>query len=865
MGEVYRARDTRLDRTVAIKVLPQHLADTPEARQRFEREARAVSALNHPHICTLHDVGSQDGTEYLVMEYLEGETLAARLEKGPLPLEQVLKLGVEISDALDKAHRQGIIHRDLKPGNIMLTKSGAKLLDFGLAKAALPPASAVTLTAVTRTTPVTQQGTIVGTFQYMSPEQVEGKEVDARSDIFSFGAVLYEMLTGQRAFPGKSQLSVASAILEKEPAPISTVKPMTPPALDHAIKKCLAKIPDERWQSAADVKHEIDWISQASAESLAGFTATGKKKSRIGALGLALGAIVLVAAGATTIFLNFRRETPGPVIRGTLTMPPNVTLQTMGDQAGSPQVSRDGRNLVFAGLSEGKQMLYVRPLNSTFARPLAGTERGKFPFWSSDGKSVGFFADGQLKRADLAGGPPLVLASAPDGRGGTWAGDTILFTPDIYQVIYRVSASGGQPSPVTKLDRSQHTTHRWPHFLPDGKHFLYLAANHISGKEGNSAIYGASVEGGEAKFIFRNNGSVLFASGYLAYFRDGTLMAQEFDPGRTELRGDATPVGEVLRETGNWGVMATASENGVLIYQSGEFQRHSIRWFDQSGRSLGPSLGSEDLVDLRLSPDGNRAAVVQNEGPTGSLYVWNLKTGTQTRLTFTDALWSAVWSPDAKRVVYSATKPGMQKADLYSKLADGSGEAQVLLTSGLRDEPTDWTADGRYIIFSRGEIGAQRVWVLPLFGDRKPFPLYPNADYDHNSARVSPNGKWIAYVSRESGPLQLFVTSFPSGASKWQVSPATVGDFRWRADGKELYFLAQDGNMMVASIQESGGSFVVSGARTMFRSPFASSRLRMIFDIEGKPGGRFIGEVAPEGNSLPLNVVTNWTAELKKK
>jgi Tol biopolymer transport system component len=245
--------------------------------------------------------------------------------------------------------------------------------------------------------------------------------------------------------------------------------------------------------------------------------------------------------------------------------------------------------------------------------------------------------------------------------------------------------------------------------------------------------------------------------------------------------------------------------------------------------------------------------------------VWNLKTGTQTRLTFTDALWSAVWSPDAKRVVYSATKPGMQKADLYSKLADGSGEAQVLLTSGLRDEPTDWTADGRYIIFSRGEIGAQRVWVLPLFGDRKPFPLYPNADYDHNSARVSPNGKWIAYVSRESGPLQLFVTSFPSGASKWQVSPATVGDFRWRADGKELYFLAQDGNMMVASIQESGGSFVVSGARTMFRSPFASSRLRMIFDIEGKPGGRFIGEVAPEGNSLPLNVVTNWTAELKKK
>jgi eukaryotic-like serine/threonine-protein kinase len=865
MGEVYRAKDTRLGRDVAIKILPTEMSADAVRKQRFEREAKTISNLNHPHICVLHDVGHQNGIDYLVMECVEGETLAKRLEKGPLALEQVLKYGAQIADGLDKAHRSSVVHRDLKPGNIMLTPTGVKLLDFGLAKPAAPVASLATLSAVATQSPVTQEGTIVGTFQYMSPEQIEGKEVDGRSDIFSLGAVLYEMLTGKRAFEGKSQLSVASAILETEPVPISATKPLTPPALDHAIKKCLAKIPDERWQSAADVKHEIDWILQASAEVSTGSAAQSKKKARTGALGFVLGAIVLVTVGEATNLFDLRHKTAGPTIRATLTLPPNVTLETMGDLAGSPQISRDGQNLVFVGLLEGKQMLFVRPLNSISARPLTGTERGKFPFWSSDGKSVGFFADGQLKRAELAGGPPIVVASAPDGRGGTWAGDTILFAPDIYDLIYRVPASGGKPAAVTKLDRSQHTTHRWPHFLPDGKHFLYLAANHVNGKEENSAIFGASIEGGEPIFIFRNNGSVVFASGHLAYFRDGTLMAQEFEPGRMELRGDPMPLGDVLRETGNWGVMATASENGVLIYQSGEYQKNPIRWFDPSTRKVGPALGSVALDDLRLSPDGNRAAVVQSEGPLGSLYVWNLKTGTRTRLTFGQAVNSVIWSPDGKRVAYSATKPGMRKAELYTKLADGSGEAQLLLSSGFSDDPTDWTSDGRYIIFSRGEIGAQRVWVLPTFGDRKPSPLYPNADYDHNSARVSPNGRWIGYVSRETGPLQLLVTSFPSGTSKWQVTSVNTSEFRWRADGKELYFLAQDGNMMAASIEDSGGAFTVTGVRTMFRAPFANERLRTIFDVEGNPGGRFIGEVAPEGNSLPLNLVTNWTAELNKK
>jgi Tol biopolymer transport system component len=863
MGEVYRARDTRLERTVAIKILPSHLSSDPVRKQRFEREAKTISSLNHPHICVLYDVGDQDGIDYLVMECVEGETLAKRLEKGPLPLEQVLKYGAQIADALDIAHRSGVVHRDMKPGNIILTPMGTKLLDFGLAKPTAQLVSGATLTtAVTQDSPVTEQGMIVGTFQYMSPEQVEGKEVDGRSDIFSLGAVLYEMVTGKKAFEGTSRLSVASAILEKEPQPIAAVKPTTLPALAHTIGKCLAKAPDERWQSAADIKHEIDWISQSLAEALAGL-GVPPKKARIRMASFVLGAVGLIALGAATNLVRFRGERQVPVISAILAPPPNVSIVTLGDLGGPPVISRDGRNLAFAGLSDGVQMIFVRALNSAGARALTGTEHGKFPFWSPEGKSIGFFADGQLKRVDLAGGPPLVLAPAPDGRGGSWAGDTILFAPDIYQVIYRTRASGGAVSPVTKMDRPQHTTHRWPYFLPDGKHFLYLAANH-RGKEENSAIYASSIEDGEPKFILRNNGSPLFASGNLVYFRDGSLMGQDFDSRTLELRGEAVPLGQVIRESGNWKVMVTASENGVLIYQGGEYPKDSIRWYDRNGRA-GAILGSAKLGDLRLSPDGTRAAVLQEEGPITSLYVWNLRTGARTRLTFGGgSVPTVVWSPDGTRLVYAWMPAGRQGADIYVKLADGSGEARLVLSSGLRDDPTDWSPDGRYVIFNRGEIGDQRVWILPMFGDRKPFPLHPNADYDHNYGLLSPNGRWIAYQSRETGPLQLFVTDFPRGSSKWQASSGNITDHRWQADGKGLTYVAQDGNVIAASTEESGGSFEVTGTRVMFRSPFANGRLHAIFDVERTPGGRFLGEVAPEGNALTMNVVTNWTELLKK-
>jgi Tol biopolymer transport system component len=865
MGEVYRARDTRLERTVAVKVLPLHLSNDSVRKQRFEREARAISGLNHPNICTLHDVGSQDGVDFLVMECVEGETLAKRLGRGPLPLEQVLKYGAQIADALDKAHRNGVVHRDLKPGNIMLTTGGVKLLDFGLAKPADPLGTGATMTATAPLSPVTAEGTIVGTFQYMSPEQVEGKEVDGRSDIFSLGAVLYEMVTGKYAFEGKSQLSVASAILEREPEPIGAVKPMTPPALEHVIRKCLAKNPEDRWQSAADIKHELDWIAQLSTDQAQRVIGPGKKRVRLTPLVLALGALLAAGMGVAAGYLAFGGKASWPVIRATLDLPANVTLITLGDEAGAPALSRDGRSMVFVGVADGKQMLYLRRLDSSAAKPLPGTEGGKFPFWSPDGRSVGFFADQQLKRLDIAGGPPMSLAPATDGRGGSWMGNTIIFSPSIYDPIYRIPASGGKATAVTELNRSEYTTHRWPNFLPDGKHFLYLAAHHLRGKQGTSAIFAGNMEGGAPKLILQTNGSAFYASGKLLYFREGSLMAQDLDLGRLELAGDATLIGPVMRESGNWGVIAAASDNGVLLFQTPGEAKYPTYWFDRSGKGMGPVPLAGPFQDLRLSPDGTQAAIVTSEGPAGSVYICDLKAGGQTRLTFSNEVgWYAVWSPDGKRVAYSAQNPGEDKTSIYVKRADGGGERELLLSSGYADHPTDWTRDGKYLVINRGPIAAQRVWIVPLFGDRKPFALYPNANYDHFDGRVSPDGKWIVYMSSESGPQELYITSFPNAVGKWQVSAGGVSSpGLWRADSGELYFVSVGGNLMVASIHASAESITLSNVHALFRSPFLNNQTKTVVDVDPKDAQRFIGSAAPDTNSLPINVITNWKEALK--
>src|ERR1700680_2479201 len=551
MGEVYRARDTRLDRTVAVKVLPQHLADTPEARERFDREARAVSSLNHPHICILHDVGHQGSTDYLVMEYLEGETLGKRIERGPLPAAELLRIAVEIADALEKAHRQGILHRDLKPGNIMLTKAGAKLMDFGLAKAtpaAVDLSSSPTVSqpapADPRREPLTARGTIVGTFQYMAPEQIEGKETDARSDIFSFGAVLYEMATGKKAFEGRSQASLIAAILEREPPPISTLQPMSPPALDRVVKTCLEKDPDERFQTAHDLKLQLQWIGEGGSQAGVPAPVAAHRKARERVAWVAAAVFLILAGVAAAAYWQLARQ-PERAVRAYILPPEKSSFRTGGPGVRPVVVSPGGRLLVFSAASSDGVRLWVRPLDSLIAQPLVGTENATYPFWSGDSRNIGFFQDGKLKRIAVSGGPPQSLCDAPSGRGGTWSRDgVILFAPSTASTIFRVSQAGGATEPVTKLNAArQENSNRWPYFLPDGRHFIFFGRSNDTTQTGN---FLGSLDGGEPKLVLKGSSTaaVYAPPSFLLFVRDGTLLAQGLDVAKGQLSGEALPVAE---------------------------------------------------------------------------------------------------------------------------------------------------------------------------------------------------------------------------------------------------------------------------------------------------------------------------------
>jgi len=619
MGEVYRARDTRLDRTIAIKILPAQFSSDPVRKQRFEREAKTISSLNHPHICVLHDVGSQDGVDYLVMECVEGETLARRLEKTALPLEQVLKFGGQIADALDKAHRSGVVHRDLKPGNIMLTASGAKLLDFGLAKPVVAMASLATMTA-TRAgqSPPTEQGTIVGTFQYMSPEQVEGKELDGRSDIFSLGAVLYEMVTGKRAFEGKSQLSVASAILEKEPEPISAAKPMTPPALEHVVKKCLSKLPEERWQSASDLASEIKWIAESGSQTgVAGRAPAGRTKwQRASWLLVTTFFLLAVAGGAAWWKASDRRQRP-------MYFHTSVPFAA-NDLALSP----DGQILAMVAYSAqaNNYVLWTYEIGGRQTNPLVGTQGASYPFWSPDGKFIGFFADGKLKKVDASGGQTQVLCDAPNGRGGAWNRDgVIVFTPDALQGLFRVSSWGGSPVELTKPDGSRfQASHRWPVFLPDGKHFLYLASN-FSGQLEYNAIFLGSLDSQETRLLVNTSANAAYAEpGYLLYLRDSTLVAQPFDRRGYVLSGEPHTLNDdVLYTPLVDRAVFSVSSGAVLVTQTGKGAALSqLMWFDRSGKPAGTVGVPGSYNNVRLSPDGRRIATDQTDTDGRNIDIW---------------------------------------------------------------------------------------------------------------------------------------------------------------------------------------------------------------------------------------------------
>jgi serine/threonine protein kinase/Tol biopolymer transport system component len=859
MGEVYRARDTRLDRTVAIKILPRELSNDPIRKQRFEREAKTISSLNHPHICVLHDVGSQDGIDYLIMECVEGETLAKRLEKGSLPLDQVLKVGREIADALDKAHRSGVVHRDLKPGNIMLASAGSKLLDFGLVKPAAALASTATLTAV-QAAPVTEEGTIVGTFQYMSPEQVEGKELDGRSDIFSLGAVLYEMVTGKRAFEGKSQLSVASAILEKEPEPISAAKPVTPPALDHAINKCLAKVPDERWQSASDLASELKWISEISSQAgVAGRVSAWHSRRERAAWLLAAALLVLLIGGGVAWWHAGDRRTP-----------PMYFHTSVPFAANDLALSLDGRTLAMVAYSgqANSYVLWTYELGGRRTSVLGGTQGASFPFWSPDGKSIGFFADGKLKRVDVPSGQVQVLCDAPNGRGGTWNSDgVIVFTPDSFGGLFRVGSGGGSAVEITKPDTSRfETSNRWPVFLPDGRHFLYLGAN-FSGHLENNAIFLGSLDSPERRLLVSTSANAAYAEpGYLLYLRDSkTLVAQPLDRRRYVLSGEPhTLSDEVLYIPRVGRAVFGVSTGEVLVTQTGIGASLSqMTWFDRSGKPAGTVGRPGSFSNVRLSPDGRRVATDQTaaDGRNTDIWILDPARGATTRLTFDPTFHTTpIWSPDGRQILFASNRNlGFQ---LYLKNADGSGSEEDFAAWGSNAQvnPWDWSRDGKHVLVRK----RNELWYVS-WPERVAKPLL-QAKWTVGNTQFSPDGRWMAYASNETGSMEIYVSSFPSGNGKWQVSSAGGQEPRWRQDGKELFYLSADGKMMAVAVT-TGASFEAGSPVALFqthrRQPISAQDV-FSYDVTAD-GQRFlISTKVEEANSAPLSVLLNWASEMEK-
>jgi eukaryotic-like serine/threonine-protein kinase len=881
MGEVYRARDTRLERTVAIKILPAQFSSDPVHKQRFEREAKAISNLNHPHICVLHDIGHQDGIDYLVMECVEGETLAKRLEKGALPVEQALKFGMQIADALDKAHRSGVIHRDLKPGNIMLTPTGAKLLDFGLAKPAAAPASLATLTATAaKQSPATEEGTIVGTFQYMSPEQVEGKELGGRSDIFSLGAVLYEMLTGQRAFLGKSQLSVASAILEKEPEPISALKPMTPPALDHVIRRCLAKDPEERWQMARDLMLELKWLAEPGSQAGAPSPVASQRKSRERLAWCAATAFLALTTIAFAIGFLQRGAKVSEPMRLTAEIGADAALTTTYGPAAI--LSPDGTHLAFVARGTDQvDRIYARLLDRLQAIALSGTEHAESPFFSPDGQWIAFFADGKLKKIAVQGGAAVTLCDVLGGaRGASWSEDgTIIFVPGTRAGLFKVSSGGGTPQPLTTLDRQTgEITHRWPHVLPGGKVVLFTAGTQ-SGNYEDSDIVAYSMVSGQRKTVYRGGvHPVYLPSGHLVYMHEGTLFAVPFDQKRLEVTGQAMPIVEGVLANPNGGAQFSFSETGNLVYVAGAgaVRNVTIDWMDRDGKFQPLREAPAIYFEPSFSPDGKRLAVVIREQSRTDIWVWDWVRDTLTRLTFTGQNNEfPVWTPDGQRITYASRDNSGRQFNIYWRRADGSGEAQRLTESKYDQNPESWGPDGRVLAFTEINPDTRAdILTLSVEGDEKsgwkvgsPKPFL-NSPFWEAMSSFSPDGRWLAYASNESGALEVYIRPFPGPGGKWQVS-TNGGVFpKWSRNGKELFYSTRDNKIMVVRYTTPGNSFQADKPRLLSPGQFAYRGGTSNFDVH-PDGKRFAVLKAPGSENQPainkVNFIFNFFDELRRK
>ena len=857
MGEVFRARDTRLDRFVAIKILSVEFTGDPEAEERLRTEAQAISALNHPNICTLLDVGREGLIDFLVMELLEGETLGERLTRGPLPLDSLWSTAQEIAAGLDAAHAKGITHRDLKPSNVMLTRTGAKLLDFGLAKQKTRT-SRTSADTQSHNLSTTVEGAVLGTLPYMAPEQIEALDVDARTDLFAFGALLFEMATGRRAFDGRTHASLAAAILEREPPLPSHHRAGLPRAFDHLVVRCLAKNPDDRWQSAHDLMLQLKWIAAVASE--APQERTPRQFARVA---LALALMAVLAAGAAGIVLG--RRSPVSLAPGQfeVSLPAGTILQSVGSGT-NLAVSPDGRFLVAAVLRNGQTELWLRPFDASAPRRIPGTEGARLPFWSPDSKFVGFTAGRRIQRVDLAGGMPQTICEAKVDYGLSWGQDgTILFS-DVTG-IYRVASSGGVPAKLTSVDRSRNEReHLWPGFLPDGRHFLFLAS--IADQDGVAIrhhVYLGAVDGTAARPLIAAESRMMFANGYMLYVQAGTLQAHRFDLSTLGFVGDPKPLAErVWYFKANGMAEFSASETGVVAFHGGTSDTELL-WFDRAGRQIGRLGSRAAFLGPRVSPDGGKVAVAVDDWRTGAPDVWiyDRDTGIPNRLTADPRLAdSPVWSADGSVLYFRSALDG--SPDLFTRRADGSGGKDRLLEFDGVEIPYDVSRDGRQLLFADANRQSHNdLWTLSLPGPSPP-RVYLRTPYDETDARFSPDGRWVAFMSNETQSPEIYVAPIDDPGAKQRVSIAGGTGPRWRSDGRELVYLTPDSTLMSVPI-DLGQRLHAGVPRPLFSpGPVFAERSGGIgnpsYDMSADGSAFLVNRVVKDASVSPISVILNW-------
>ena len=850
MGEVYAARDTRLDRSVAIKVLPREFSDDAGRRARFEREAAAIASLSHPNICTLYDVGQQDGTMFLVMEKLEGATLAARLAQGSMPCAEAIVCAGQIAEGLAFAHRAGVVHRDLKPANVMLTKTGAKLLDFGLAKVTTGEAEHPTATALT------SHGEILGTLPYMAPEQLQGGDVDARADIFAFGAMLHEMITGQRAFAGASQASLIGAILHSEPAPLSQLLPGTPRALERIVSVCLAKNRDDRWSSARDVLLQLKGLTDDSGIHNGARAAAPARRGA--GLAWPLAAVGLVAVAVLGGLLTARRP-ERPAHRDVLSvMPPQGSTFMRGE---APQISPDGRHLAFSSTDRaGTRGLYIRSLDLATPRFLPGTENGAQPFWSPDSRMLGFFADGQLKTVAIAGGTPTVLARAGLPRGGAWSKDNlILFAQRPNAALVVVSASGGEPTPVPTPAKTG--IPGFPSFLPDGRH--YVVNELSSGDRLVESLLLGSLDSPDTRRLVGTTSSGMYASGHLLYRRNTTLLAQPFDEKTLQLSGEPVAIAEdVGSNPVTFQALFSASSTGVLVYRDAAPGAELV-WFSRAGARMAAVGAPGEFNALCLTPDGRRVVYEQADSTSGNIDMWmmDLATSATTQLTFAGPVeFYPVCAPNGLDIALAALKPS--NPNLFRQSLSAPGQIVSLFESPLPKLPTDWSRDGTQLIFS--VLSPATGWDVASLSlaTGQPRPLVATAAQETN-AKLSPDGRWLAYVSNESSRPEVYVQAMAGGGAKWLVSRGGGMQPQWSADGRQLYYLALDRRLMVVDVRTDGTAFTPSPPARLMDTRFTEWELSGGVSYVVAPDGTRVLINTSTDTGRPITVMQNWVPRLR--